>query len=600
MAEDDAAQAGARTGKPRSPRRPWTITLVLLAVVAVLLAAGWWALPRLIESRLVAALSATTGREVTIESVEVTPWQARVRLEGLRIAGDDDQPVLASRAVTARIAWASLWHDGWHIERLHFIAPRLRLIWRTDGGWNLARLFGGGGNGADDRQGSGLRIDRVSAERGHFDWINRRLDPLVTLSLDRVSLTASGFDPRNKTPMDLDAKARWAGQPFTARGKLGFAPWQADLELGVEALPLSVLHGYLAYLTRADIRQGTLSSQVQLQAGAASRHGTTLSAQGSLADLDAATPGGQPLGRAARVRLKGLRFTSSDQRLAIASIALERPRLQVTVDESLSTNLSSWLPPDTGGGGNGDGLGVVIARLSVSRGEVALDDRHLAQAVTLDLEALEGDWKDLSNVADGGGALALQGRVDADSPLRIDGTFDPLVKRMQGDMHLHVENLALTTFAPYIRHFGGYHIEQGRLTLDVDYRLESGRLHAENHVVLHRLELGQPVPGATIDLPMKTIVGLLQGGGGVIRLDVPLTLPLDDPSLDVGGVVGQAIREALENLITSPVETLSEMSVGNAEPGGEPAGHDGQASRQGRESEDADGPALYERARTGE
>ncbi|KXS38283.1 MAG: hypothetical protein AWU55_1500 [Halomonadaceae bacterium T82-2] len=585
MAEDDAAQPDTRTGKPRSRKRPWTIALTLIAVVVMLLAAGWWALPRIIESQLVEALSATTGREVTIDAVEVTPWQARVRIEGLRIAGKGEQPVLVSPAVTARIAWASLWHSGWHIERLHFSAPRLRLIWLSGGDWNLARMFGDdGGNRSDDggKQGSRLRIDRVSAERGHFDWINRRLAQPVTLSLDQVSLTATGFDPRNKTPMDLDARASWAGQPLTAKGKLGFAPWQADLDLSVESLPLSVLRGYLAHLTRADIRQGSLSSQVQLQAGAASRHGTTVAAQGSLADLEAATPGGQPLGRFARVRVKGLHFTSDDQRLAIESIALDRPWLKVTLDESLSTNLSTWLPPDSGGDGGGGGLGFSIARLSIAKGEVALDDRHLSQAVTLDLEELEGDWKDLSNVKGGGGPLALRGRVDASSPLRIDGTFDPLGKRMQGDMHLHVEKLALTTFAPYIRHFGGYHIDQGRLTLDVAYRLDSGRLRAENHVVLHQLELGKPVPGEKIDLPVKMIVGLLQGGDGVIRLDVPLTMPLDDPSLDVGSVVGQAIREALENLISSPLETLSEMTGGNEEPDKSQAGKENQNPEEGQ------------------
>jgi len=566
----------------------WLAGLLLVAVVLVI---GWqWALPRYVASRLTDTLTAMTGREVTIRNVDVTPWRATVQLEGLRIAGEAGQPpVLASREVDARLAWSSLWHSGWHVERLHFTAPRLRLIWREGGAWNLAQLFGGGGGGD-----APLRIDRLTAEQGRFDWVNRRPSRPVTLSLASASLTATGYDSRDATPMNLDVKADWAGRPFSAEGTLGFAPWQADLAFRVEALPVDVLSGYVAYLTRAEVQRGTLSGQVRLRTGASSSSGTTLTAQGSLADLRVTTPDGAPLGRFSHVAVEGLHFDSDAARLTIDAIRLANPWWQVTIDEALTTNLGVWLPPGGESGqaqGQGRGLRWSLARLTVSDGRVALEDRHLSRPVSLDLAALHGDWTGLG-AGEGGGALALDGRVDGESPLHIEGTFQPLKRPLQGDMTLHVEQLALTTLAPYIRRFGGYRIEQGRLTLDAAYRIRDGRLQAETHVALHRLDLGEPVPGEAPDLPARLLVGLLQGDDGVIRFEVPVTIRLDDPELDVGSVVGQAIREALENLVSSPLETLSAVVGGEAdEDGGEtPAGPDaGSGSTDGGQP---DSPAL--------
>ena len=97
-----------------------------------------------------------------------------------------------------------------------------------------------------------------------------------------------------------------------------------------------------------------------------------------------------------------------------------------------------------------------------------------------------------------------------------------------------------------------------------------------------------------------------QNDDGVIELDIPMRLPLDNPgSVDFGSVAGQAIREALENLVSSPLETLSEVAGGGGEDGSD-AGNDsgtGQTSAARSDAEstesDEDGPtALYERART--
>jgi len=588
-----AARSGHRKGW-------WLAGLLLVAGVLVI---GWqWALPRYVASRLTGTLSAMTGREVTVKHVEVTPWQATVQLEGLRIAGEAGQPpVLASREVDARIAWSSLWHPGWHVERLHFIAPRLRLIWRESGEWNLAQLFAGG-----DGEKAPLRIDRLTAEQGRFDWVNRRPSRPVTLSLASASLTATGYDSRDAEPMKLDVKADWAGRPFTAEGTLGFAPWQADLAFRVEALPVAVVSRYVAYLTRAEVPHGTLSGRVRLRAGSASSSGTTLTAQGSLADIQATTPDGAPLGRFAHVAVEGVHFDSEASRLTIDAIRLAHPWWQVTIDEALTTNLGAWLPPGGGSGqgqGKGRGLRWSLARLAISDGRVALEDRHLSRPVSLKLAALHGDWTGLG-AGEGDGALALDGRVDGESPLRIEGTFQPLKRPLQGDMTLHVEQLALTTLAPYIRRFGGYRIEQGRLTLDAAYRIRDGRLRAETHVALHRLDLGEPVPGQAPDLPARLLVGLLQGDDGVIRFEVPVTIRLDDPELDVGSVMGQAIREALENLVTSPLETLSSVAGGEGDEAGDagkesPAGADSGSSAAESDRPESPAPSADETESTG-
>ncbi|MCD6007491.1 DUF748 domain-containing protein [Halomonas sp. IOP_31] len=591
-------------GKLKLVRRRVSVVLVVLAALVALLLVVWlWVLPAYIDQRFSRMLADKTGRQVDIEDVAITPWRSRVTLEGLSIAGQGDTPVFASRRVVATLDWHSLTAAGWRFERIDLKAPRLQLIWRSSGEWNLAQLFGGSSGG--NKESMQLRIARLNVSDGRLDWINRRPDRPLTLTLKGLELEARDYDNTAQRPFGLSGQADWNGGTLNGEGEMGFSPWTLDVDLSAEQVPLTTLSGYLAHVVRAQPAAGELGAQIRLRAGRASDAGTRVSGAGAIEGLQMRDPeDGDPIARAERFAVEGLTFASAQPELTAKRVTLEAPWLRVTIDEQLDTNLDAWRPPNDGSGGAG--MRYAIDTLAIEQGAVAFSDRHLPRPFTIDFSALTGEWRDINSGREGDGQLSLKGQVADGSPLRIEGAFDPLGDTLSGRLNLHFERLDLKTFAPYLRAFGGYAIEQGQATLDLDYRLEQGRLEAQNHLVLRQLQLGEEVDASATDLPLKTLIGVLKNDDGVIELDIPMRLPLDNPgSVDFGSVAGQAIREALENLVSSPLETLSEVAGGGGEDGSD-AGNDsgtGQTSAARSDAEstesDEDGPtALYERART--
>nr|WP_298373186.1 DUF748 domain-containing protein [uncultured Halomonas sp.] len=606
-----------------SSKRWWLIPLILIVVVGLLLIAWLWALPYYIEQRLETTFSSITGRETTIESVAIdNPFTLELTLENVRVAGQEQTPVLSSERITADVAWRSLWSPGWRLEKLGIQSPRLQLIWQEDANWNLVEMFAGGGSNKDNNQEpTPILIEHITAIDGRLDWINRRIDEPITLSFKQVSLDAKGYDNTSDAPFSLQSESRLNGADLSAKGKMGFSPWRVDVDMTAEKLPLTTLSGYLDKLVSAQTQGGTLATQARMQAGEATDAGVRISGDTDLRDVVMLEPNGeQQIARVTHVDIDGFLFELDRPRLEADRITLKEPWSKVVINEQMGTNLSAWTPPgapnqkkpeqkDNGQKNkeqkdakpkSSSSRRYALDELVIVKGAMAFADRHLSQPFEIDFSALEGKWKGLSSSQQDGGKLALKGQVSDGSPLNIQGAYDPLSDPWQGRFNMHFERMALATFAPYLRRFAGYEIEQGEVTLDLDYRLEDGRLDTDNQLMLRRIRLGEQVDDSATDLPVKTLIGVLRNDDGTIELEIPITIPLDKSgSIEFGDIAGQAIRKALQNLISSPIETLGEVIEGGSGDGsnGESDAsesdnsrnensHNGNESNEGQERED--------------
>ncbi|MGC3874736.1 DUF748 domain-containing protein [Halomonas sp. GXIMD04776] len=570
-------QKASRRGQPS--RKRWWLVPLGLAILAGLLVVAWlWALPYYIEQRLVSTFSSITGREVSMKHVAVNPFTATLTLEDFRIAGQDQIPVLSSDKVMADVQWRSLWSPGWRLAQLDLQSPRLQLIWRENGDWNLVEMLASDDkNKSKDKKPTPILIERITAGGGRFDWINRRIDKPVTLSFEQVSLDAEDYDNTSDAPFTLQSQSRLAGAALSAKGKMGFAPWKLDVDLTADELPLATLSDYLSKVVRARVNSGMLTTQARMQAGEATDAGLRITGQSELHEIEMLEPDGdQPIARAERMNIDEFLFELDRPRLEAGRMTLQQPWAEVIINERMGTNLTAWLPPkeqstskkSTGSNGKqqSPSMRYALDDLVVKEGTMTFADRHLPEPFKIDFSALEGKWKGLSSSQQGGGELSLEGQVSDGAPLSIEGRYDPLSDPWQGNLDIHVERMRLTTFAPYLRRFAGYEIERGEVSLGLDYRLEDGRLNTNNQLVLRRIRLGEQVDPTATELPVKTLIGVLRNDDGTIELEIPMTIPLDKSgSIEFGDIAGQAIRKALQNLISSPIETLGEVVQGGSD-----------------------------------
>lgn len=205
-----------------------------------------------------------------------------------------------------------------------------------------------------------------------------------------------------------------------------------------------------------------------------------------------------------------------------------------------------------------------IDRIGFARSRLNFTDHYIKPNYTADVGELHGSVTKLSSDPDSRAVVALQGKWDSSSPVLIAGTVNPL----RGDLFLDVaargQEIDLTKLTAYSQRYAGYGIKEGRLTLDVKYHVEGGKLEGRNRLVVDQLAFGDKVdsPDAT-KLPVLFAVNLLKDRNGRIDLELPISGSLEDPQFEIGAVLAQVFSSRIEKAQTSPFALIAGEAGGN-------------------------------------
>lgn len=561
----------------------WAIaagTIVVLTLVVYL--AGPWALRKLALQKLDGALD----EPVALEHLSFNPFTSRARLEGFRI-GEGAAPIIDIPGASVDIRWSSLWRSGFHIKTVKLESPHLRLVSPASGPLNVTRLGGGSGGGS-----STITIARIEAENGEIEWRDQTAEPEGRIAATGVALLLEGFDSDSDAPMQGRASGTVSGGRLSLEGQFGLGPLTGDLSLSAGSVGLETFNPWLARFSSIELTQGTAGADGQIAFGEASDAPFRYEGALSLAEIEASGANGQRLFSLAQGEVENLDFLLGEH-VNLERATLDAPVLTAIVDDDSQFNLTSALEGGSGSSSNesaseeasqseasssGGGLTTTFAlgRLEVADGRLRFEDRNMSPVVSIDVGSLDGHLEQLVSGSESPATLELEGTVSDGTPVSIQGAFQAVPP--EGDMQLQTEQLALEQFAPYVQRFAGYRIESGEADLDLDYQLQNGQLSASNHIVLRRLDLGEQVDESDTSLPLRNLIELLEGDEGVIDIDIPIETSVDgSSSINISAVIWQAISEAFENIITSPIETLGSLI------GGEEDGSDEEEASQEEE-----------------
>ena len=199
-----------------------------------------------------------------------------------------------------------------------------------------------------------------------------------------------------------------------------------------------------------------------------------------------------------------------------------------------------------------------IDRITFVESRLNFTDHYIKPNYTANVGELNGSVKGLSSEPASRAQVALAGRWNEASPVVIAGTVNPL----RGDLFLDVaakgQDIDLTKLTAYAQRYAGYGITAGRLTLDVKYHVENGKLDGRNKILIDHLVFGDKVasPEAT-KLPVLFAVNLLKDKDGRINLVLPLSGSLEDPKFEIGAVIAQMFSGPLRQAETSPFSLMA-------------------------------------------
>jgi hypothetical protein len=201
---------------------------------------------------------------------------------------------------------------------------------------------------------------------------------------------------------------------------------------------------------------------------------------------------------------------------------------------------------------------VRIDRVTFVDSRLDFSDHFIKPNYSADVGGLAGSVTNLSSDPAARGVVDLKGSYDTTSPVTITGTVNPLSGNLFLDLAAKGLDIELPKLTAYSQRYAGYGITAGKLTLDVKYHVEDGKLQARNKIRLDQLTFGDKVdsPEAT-KLPVIFAVNLLKDSKGVIDVDLPITGSLEDPQFDIGGLITQVVGSLFKKAITAPFSLLT-------------------------------------------
>ena len=406
-----------------------------------------------------------------------------------------------------------------------------------------------------------------------------------TLTVDegRIELGALAVlgarDDDPATPLRLEARLARSGA-LTVDGRLRRAALAGEATLRLEGLDLAAFAPWVDAATRLGLRAGRLDLSADLTGAAGKTPEVTAGGTLAVSDLDLTDPDEVPLLAFERLALEGIAFDLGARRLGLAAVRLDAPELRFARLADGRTNLSGAgprvpgpepsteapPPPASTQEAAGAPWGWAVDAVTIRGGTLDFVDEALVIPFATTVEGLGGSARGLASDAAEPAEVDLDGTIPPNGSAAIRARLDPLAPLDQAEIAVDFARVPMPRLSPYVATFAGREVTGGRLQLDLDYRLDAGRLEAGNRVVLSAFRLGPSVDAPeAMDLPLDLALALLRDPDDRIRLEVPVRGDVDDPEFDLGPVILGAVRRVLTNLVTAPFRLLAGLVPGGGD-----------------------------------
>ncbi len=452
-----------------------------------------------------------------------------------------------------------------------------------------------------------LAVDKLALQAASVRVEDRSVGRPVVMTADNIGLEVEGFSTAKDTlsRIKLDSRINKSGK-LGVSGSLGLEPLKAELKLDVRNVDLLPIQPYVLEQTKIAISRGNLSTQGRLNVGAGRsgalladfRGDVTVSNFASIDKLNATD-----FLRWRTLRVGGINARLEPFNLAVQRVLLDDFYTRLILDDQGRLNLREI----QGGEGTpaadkvvvdkaatdvpfGDpALGnrltdnkpregqrtaelpqpstapppIRVDRIEVKRGNIAYSDRFIRPNYNVNLTDMAGTLIGLSTNPDTIAKLDLSGRVDKAAPVKVVGELNPFRQDAHLDILASVKGFELTGLSSYAGKYVGYGIARGKLSAELNYKIEDRKLTATNQIFLDQLDFGDKVDSPdAVNLPVQLAVSLLKNSRGEIDLHLPISGTLDDPEFSIFGLVMKMFFNLIGKAITSPFALLGSVLGG--------------------------------------
>jgi hypothetical protein len=413
----------------------------------------------------------------------------------------------------------------------------------------------------------------------------------IKINLQDFNLKVRDASTDLKKPLAFEGGVglREGGQ-LVAKGKVVPSTGAVDTDLKLSKLALAPVQPLLGKYIKLKIADGAINAQGRLRTGAggsktdpALRYdGSFEVAQLSLNELD-----NDRFAHWSSVRADKLAVSLKPDLLDVAELRVVEPSAILIIENDRSFNAQRLLVEPSSPAAAGaptaaapssassaavsapavgatasasEPFPIRIRRVRVQDAKLDFTDLSLRPQFGAHIYELNGIITGLSSRRDARSQIELDGRVDDYGQARVRGQLNPFVPADNTDLNVIFKNIDMVAASPYSMKFAGYKIAQGKISLDLQYKVRNGQLDGNNQVVLDNLTLGDRIDSPdALKLPLELALAILKDSNGRIDLGIPVTGNMNDPSFSYGAVVWKALGNIMTKVVTSPFRALGNL-----------------------------------------
>jgi len=469
------------------------------------------------------------------------------------------------------------------IGSLQLSGGALRLAREADGSIALQQIFASKSPQAGQPRAEGaapfsVSLQKTGIDRFAINVADRSTEPAVRYDIPDLKVQVEGFSTTGKKPLRYEVSATVAqGGELRAAGEFDLARLRADSKFALTRFALAPLEPMLQKYATLKLASGSVSVGGNVTwNGKTEGLDLTYIGRASLDDLLLNDPDGKRFFTWQALNVNGIVVDTAEARVAVGGVRLVAPAGDVIIDKARKLNLAAALrtpakpaapvapaAPAQPAATKPYVVGVDVVRLE--KGEFQFTDQGLVLPFSAHIHELNGAITGVSSDPKSRATTNLEGRVDEFGLARISGSINGFAPKVHTDLNVEFRNVSLPPLSAYSATFAGRLITSGRLSLDLNYKVENSELRGENKVVLEQFVLGDRVESSSAaDLPLDLAIALLTDSEGKITADLPVRGNVDHPDFEYGSLMMQALRTMLVGIVSAPFRALGAMFSGTS------------------------------------
>nr|WP_257626258.1 DUF748 domain-containing protein [Janthinobacterium sp. NKUCC06_STL] len=392
----------------------------------------------------------------------------------------------------------------------------------------------------------------------------------------RLSLHNVSNDMKQALPFELGVGLREGGL-LTANGKFVPGTGAVDAQLNLKQLTLAPVQPLLAQHIKLKLAGGSLSGSGRLTTGGGAPKAPKVRYEGGvdIAGLVLNETDGKRFASWKSVRADKLTASVGPDFVDIPELRVVEPNAQLIIENDRSLNAQRLLvkapepatatapapaPVATATPAADAAFPVRVRRVRLQNAKLDFADLSLRPQFAAKIYELNGVVTGLSTKRDARSQIELDGRIDEFGLARVRGQLNPFAPTDNTDLNVVFKNVDMVSASPYTMKFAGYKVAEGKISLDLQYKVRNRQLDGTNQIVLDKLTLGERIDSPdALKLPLELALAILKDSDGRIDLGLPVSGDMNDPQFSYGALIWKAVGNVLTKIVTAPFRALGNL-----------------------------------------